>query len=325
MILRGAVPTVPTFYASVMFSILAFSCGGGTAGPVSGSDAMAHVKVMVSHGPRPSGSDSIKRTQDYLIAQIEQLGLQPQVQEWVDPVAAVAFKNIWTEIPGADPEGPILILAAHYDTKLSEDFRFVGAIDGAGAPSVLLELAKHLKNRENSPNIWLIFFDGEESIPWEWDDELSLFGSNHFVAEMKQDDARFPKSVAARLKAFVLLDLIGSKNQKIDRDAASAKQLSEIFLEAAKVMGEEERVFAFQSQMKDDHVPFKLGAGIPVIDLIDFVRRTPGGANDPQYEQWWHTEKDDLPAMDPDSLAFVGNLVWHALPILEEKVFGVGK
>ena len=325
MNLRGVAPTAPSYYAAVIVSVLAFSCEGGSSGPVSGAEAMAHVEVMVKHGPRPSGSDALKETQAYLIAQIEQLGLQPQVQEWEDPVANVAFKNIWTEIPGADPQGPILILAAHYDTKLSEDIEFVGAIDGAGAPSVLLELAQHLQTRENYPNVWLVFFDGEESIPWDWDDDLSLFGSKHFVAEMKKDKERFPRSVSSRVKALVLLDLIGSKNQKIDRDAASARQLSDIFLEAAQAMGEEERMYAFQSEMKDDHVPFKEGAGIAVIDLIDFVQRVPGGVADPDYEQWWHTADDTVDAMHPDSLEFVGNLVWYALPILEEKVFGKGK
>ncbi len=33
-----------------------------------------------------------------------------------------------------------------------------------------------------------------------------------------------------------------------------------------------------------------------------------------------HTAKDDIPAMDPKSLEFVGNLLWNALPILETKL-----
>ena len=126
--------------------------------------------------------------------------------------------------------------------------------------------------------------------------------------------------MSARVKAFILLDLIGSKNQKIDKDFASNTTLCRIFKQAATNMGEEKRMYEFESTMTDDHIPFKK-RGIRVIDLIDFHSRAPGEPKDPRYAQWWHTAEDDLPAMDPASLDFVHDLIVSAIPILEAEFF----
>ena len=75
--------------------------------------------------------------------------------------------------------------------------------------------------------------------------------------------------------------------------------------------------------------------GLKVIDLIDFRFRIPGdqprtlprGGTEPtppqgRYTAWWHTDKDTIDQVAPDSLAFVGNLVWRALPRIEQKFYG---
>ena len=69
--------------------------------------------------------------------------------------------------------------------------------------------------------------------------------------------------------------------------------------------------------------------GVPSVLLIDFDRRIPGTVQDDprdppktDFQQWWHTADDNLDATDPDSLAFVGNLVMQALPELEAFVTG---
>jgi Zn-dependent M28 family amino/carboxypeptidase len=224
----------------------------------------------------------------------------------------------------------VLVIGAHYDTKLAEghsdaahNFAFKGAIDGGGGPAVLLELARVLTQPEHKPkvNVWLYWIDAEESLDWQWNDNRALLGSKEFcrwLSESKQ---------LARIKAFVLLDLIGSKNWKIDRD------------------GNADRLYQFPSQndldyykqrgvpwgITDDHKTFA-GYGVPSVLLIDFSRRIPPHLQglkagdqpqvDPRYEQWWHTADDDLAATDADALAFAGNLVLQALPDLETFVHG---
>jgi Zn-dependent M28 family amino/carboxypeptidase len=181
-----------------------------------------------------------------------------------------------------------------------------------------------LTAEKHRPNIWLVWFDGEESIPLDWDENMSLYGSRHMADEMFSD----PK-LTGRLRVMVLMDLIGSRNFKIDRDYVSHPALSDLFGEVAAEMGEAGRMFRFKSSMTDDHVPFQL-KGVKVIDLIDFRHRTPNdrrqhGDRDAtaegEFEQWWHTDRDTVENMDPNALAFTGNLVHRAIPRIVEKYY----
>ena len=112
---------------------------------------MEHVRRMAELGPRPAGSAELILAGNYIVGEIRKLGLQPHEDVWTEE--EITFRNIWTEVPGSDPErGPILAFGAHYDTKRTQghplpgqNFRFVGAIDGAGAPGLLLELARLLR------------------------------------------------------------------------------------------------------------------------------------------------------------------------------------
>ncbi len=295
---------------------------------MDGDRALSHVGRIVAFGPRPAGSAALKSAGDYIVGEIRNLGLEPHEDVWTEE--GITFRNIWTQIPGADPEGgPILAIGAHYDTKKTQghpdpgqNFRFVGAIDGAGAPGLLLELARVLKERPNGPNIWLILFDGEESIPFIWDEERSLYGSRHFVKTMAGNTEYFPTGLSDRMKVFVLLDLIGASDYKIDRDGHSNKELQDIFAEAAGQMDEGEHLYRYASEITDDHIPFR-DYGVTEALLIDLAYRGvgPQPADGEVYNQWWHTPRDTTDMMSAESLAFTGNLVWNALPLIEEKFF----
>lgn len=336
--------------ASLSLLAIALAACGGSSGPVSGSAAMKHVEAMVAFGPRPFGSDALAKTADYIDAELKKAGLQCRRHELLHEKEKKTIRNLYVQIDGDDPaNGPILVVGAHYDTKLAEghtgadaqhNTRFVGAIDGGGAPAVLLELARVLKARTPKPkcNVWLYWIDAEESLAWEWADQRALLGSKAFckmLSETKQ---------LSRVKAFVLLDLIGSKDFKIDLDGNSHSGLQDLFKRAGDAMGESDRMYHFpppawieaakrqaREQGKepnwgitDDHMTFR-NFGVPAVLLIDFDRRRPG---QPQthpttdFHQWWHTAEDDLPAMDPDALAFAGNLIVQALPELESFAMG---
>lgn len=335
--------------SSLLFPILLQACGG-PQGPTDGARAYAHVEKMVSFGPRPFGSDALGKTTDYLAGEISKLGLSPQRHEVMHEKEKKLIRNLYVQIDGEDPQnGPILMIGGHYDTKLAEghtgaealhNFPFVGAIDGGGAPAVLLELARLLKERPQKPkpNIWLYWIDAEESIDWQWNNERALLGSKAFCKMLSET------KVLPRVKAFVLLDLIGSKNHKIDFDGNSDGKLQTIFERAGASIGESKRMYEFPTQQErqyyqqqkvpwgttDDHMTFR-GYGVPSVLLIDFFRRLPPQPGlppnqqqpaDPRYEQWWHTADDNLSQVDPAALAFAGNLVLAALPDLEAFVLG---
>ncbi len=334
-----------------LFALIVVACTqcGGPSGPVDGGKAMAHVKAQVAFGSRPFGSEALGKTTDYLEGELKKLGLAPQRHEVMHEKEKKLIRNLYVQIDGDDPKaGPVLVIGAHYDTKVyagcvewKHSGPFLGAIDGGGGPAVLLELARVLKERTPKPkcNVWLYFIDAEESITWEWNDEKALLGSQAFC-QMLSDTKQL-----SRLKAFVLLDLIGSKNYKIDKDGNSDSRLQALFATAAKEMGESSRVYEFPTPQeldyytsqgikwgtKDDHNMFTR-FGVPSVLLIDFARRVPphlqnlkpgqAAQIDPRFQQWWHTDEDDLSAMDSDALAFAGNLVMQAFPALEIHVLG---
>jgi Zn-dependent M28 family amino/carboxypeptidase len=307
-------------------ALLTAACGG-SSGPVDGGKAYGHLQAFVGFGPRPFGSDALGRTADYIGGELQKLGVAMKRHEVVHDKEKKTIRNLYAQIDGEDPQnGPILLIGAHYDTKLAEghtdakcNFPFVGAIDGGGGPAVLIEVARALKARPQPPkcNVWLYWIDAEESIDWTWNDERALLGSKAFCAMLSKE------KLLSRVKAFVLIDLVGSKDWKIDRDGNSDTKLLDVFGAAAKAMGEDKRMYEFPSPAdiqayrsrginwgtKDDHEVFK-NYGVPSVLLIDFARRMPAEQKDPRFEQWWHTADDD-------ALAFTGNLLLKALPDLE--------
>jgi Zn-dependent M28 family amino/carboxypeptidase len=314
-------------------ALLTAACGG-SSGPVDGGKAYGHLQAFVGFGPRPFGSDALGRTADYIGGELQKLGVAMKRHEVVHDKEKKTIRNLYAQIDGEDPQnGPILLIGAHYDTKLAEghtdakcNVPFGGAIDGGGGPAVLIEVARALKARPQPPkcNVWLYWIDAEESIDWTWNDERALLGSKAFCAMLSKE------KLLSRVKAFVLIDLVGSKDWKIDRDGNSDTKLLDVFGAAAKAMGEDKRMYEFPSPAdiqayrsrginwgtKDDHEVFK-NYGVPSVLLIDFARRMPAEPKDPRFEQWWHTADDDLGAVDADALAFTGNLLLKALPDLE--------
>jgi Zn-dependent M28 family amino/carboxypeptidase len=323
----------PLRLALAAAALLTAACGG-SSGPVDGGKAYGHLQAFVGFGPRPFGSDALGKTADYIGGELQKLGVAMKRHEVVHDKEKKTIRNLYAQIDGEDPQnGPILLIGAHYDTKLAEghtdakcNFPFVGAIDGGGGPAVLIEVARALKARPQPPkcNVWLYWIDAEESIDWTWNDERALLGSKAFCAMLSKE------KLLSRVKAFVLIDLVGSKDWKVDRDGNSDTKLLDVFGAAAKAMGEDKRMYEFPSPAdiqayrarginwgtKDDHEVFK-NYGVPSVLLIDFARRMPAEQKDPRFEQWWHTADDDLGAVDADALAFTGNLLLKALPDLE--------
>lgn len=340
--MKTIAPAGPVLRPGTTAALLALLGGlaacGKDLGPFDGARAKDLTGRIVAIGPRQPGTANLRKVAELLAAELKAVSpeLELQRQSFVDPALGngIEYQNLWVEIPGKQrvAGGPIVALAAHYDSKIThpgeQDFTFVGALDAAAACATLVELARHLTGeRRLDHDVWLIFFDGEESIDWDWNDEKALIGSRHFARTMNADKERFPNGLAARMKAFVLLDLLGDHEFKIDRDTESNSALLEIFAKAAERLGVREQLYHFESPMKDDHIPFKQ-QGVRVIDLIDFRFRPPA-EHDPKvrdyefgkrYFPFWHTKDDDMARVSADSLGIVGNLVLEALPVIEKEL-----
>jgi Zn-dependent M28 family amino/carboxypeptidase len=295
---------------SVAIVLLLFGAGcGGARTPLpipwqqcSGDRAYEHVAKLVAYGPRPSGSEALSRSATYIETQLQDYGLTTDEQVFVaqTPLGPRQFRNIIakTRVQQFDPNR-IIVIGSHYDTKFFTNITFVGADDGGSSSGALLEIARVAAEQ---PNLWFVFFDGEEAMV-QYSDEDGLWGSKFFVNNLKSKDE------IKRVKAMVLLDMIGDK----DLNVTVAGTIGQQVFDAARTAGFRDYFSYGSNTILDDHVPFER-AGIPAVDLIDFEFGSAPGLND-----YWHTDKDTLDKINPHSLEVVGQTTLRLIELLENE------
>jgi glutaminyl-peptide cyclotransferase len=258
--------------------------------------AFNHVKKLCEMGPHPSGSEAIKRAQDYLEKELKSYGLKviEDTFEGQTPKGAVPMKNIIGELAGEKPE--VVLITGHYDTKRQAGF--VGANDGGSSAATVLEMARALSKTKPPYTLWFVLFDGEEAVV-EWNDTDNTYGSRHLVAKMRNDGS------LAHTRAMLLVDMIGDKNLNIKREGGSTRWLVDAIWNAAWEAGYAKNFLRDEHFISDDHQPF-LEADIPAVDLIDFDYG-PGNS-------YWHTNQDTLDKISGESMKAVGDALIGALP-----------
>jgi hypothetical protein len=142
----------------------------------SSERAKAHIKA-IAENPRPIGSPAHARARDYILAQLTQLGLSPQVQRTTalnqsrsPALQAARVENIVAEISGSESRRAALFVS-HYDSVPNSP----GASDDGVGVAATLEMARALVATGRPKNtIILLFTDGEE---------IGLMGARAFVEE----------------------------------------------------------------------------------------------------------------------------------------------
>jgi acetylornithine deacetylase/succinyl-diaminopimelate desuccinylase-like protein len=68
----------------------------------SGAEALAFTKHLVSFGPRPSGSEAIRKTQSYILGELKAVGCQVTQDDFTGstPLGQTRMKNIIARFPG---------------------------------------------------------------------------------------------------------------------------------------------------------------------------------------------------------------------------------
>lgn len=282
--------------------------------PFDADRAFAHVKAQVDLGPRPAGSPAIERTREYISNELKSYGLKVSYDEFSPrtPNGKVAMKNVIAELPGASTD--IIVLGSHYDTKPYKEFKFVGANDGGSSTGTLLEIARVLKAQgQRKYTYQFAFFDGEEAFCEGWSECLdgsdNTYGSRHMVDRLRASGD------IKKVKAMILLDMIGDKDLTIPREESSSGWLVDVIWGMAAELGHQKefpsRTFTVGD---DDHMPF-IRAGIPAVDIIDFEYGV--GREDNRY---WHTKDDTLDKLSPRSLKIVGDVVILSLTRIEAQI-----
>ncbi|HEX8142535.1 MAG TPA: M28 family peptidase [Pyrinomonadaceae bacterium] len=274
-----------------------------------GERAFEHVRKQVEIGPRPAGSAELARAREYIVGELKSYGLNVTQDEFRarTPEGEKKMVNVTAELAGESSD--VVMISSHYDTKPFKEFRFVGANDGGSSTGVLLELARTMAAKGKPRyTYWFVFFDGEEAFCKEWDQcsnagsPDNTYGSRHFVQRLKE------KNETARVRAMILLDMIGFKNLEIPREEMSARWINDIIWQTARELGHGAVFVERSDYVTDDHVPF-LQAGIESVDLIQL-----GG-----YPHW-HTAEDTLDKISVASLKTVGEVLLTSLPRLEQRL-----
>jgi Zn-dependent M28 family amino/carboxypeptidase len=299
---HGAILALALFFVSAAFSSDEhFVEAASPNGPAEFDAARAyeHLKKLVDIGPRPAGSEAIKKTQQYISRELKSYGLKVIEDDFQADTTRgpVAMKNIIAELPGQSSD--IVVISGHYDTKLQAGF--IGANDGGSSAAAVLEMARVLATTKLEYTLWFAFFDGEEAfVDWSANNGRdNTYGSRHMVSKLTSEGA------LKRVKAMVLVDMIGDKNLDLLRDAESTPWLVNVIWKTARRLGHSQHFLEAEGGYSDDHIPFK-DAGVPVVDLIDFNY---GPSN-----HYWHTNQDTLDKVSGESLKVVGDVVIASLP-----------
>lgn len=273
---------------------------------VSGEKAMEYLKGQLDFGPRPPGSAALQQCREYIVQRLRGFGYQVEDDAFVaaTPYGAITMHNLIAR-QGTGSQN-VIALASHYDTKRMDDIRFVGANDGGSSTALLIELARVLAGRKDALDYWFVFLDGEEAFV-QWSTFDGTYGSRHLASRWKRD------GTASRVKALILLDMIGDKNLDIFQEANSTPWLMQLVRETAQKLNLQDIFAGLPAAIEDDHIPF-IDAGIPSVNLID-LNYGPNNSH-------WHTEADTLDKVSAESMEKVGKVVLALLPVLQQKFAG---
>jgi len=276
-------------------------CASAAAAEFSGARALEDVKKIVALGPRWVNSEAMKKQQAYLAGQLKSTGCQLTEDPFTaaTPVGVVPMKNLLCLFPGKN--GKALVITGHYDTKQIKGVNFLGANDSGASASLLLELARALKDRPHQSDVYLVWLDGEEAYG-EWSDKDSLYGSRHLAEKWQKE------GVLSKITALINVDMIGDRDLVVEREQYSSASLRSTVWQVAGDLGFARNFNGREIAIEDDHIPF-LRRGVRALDLIDYDY---GPDN-----SWWHTAADTPDKLSPQSFDIMGRVLLETLRRLD--------
>jgi len=290
----------------LILSVMAAATPMIHAANFSGNAALEFTRHAVEFGPRPPGSDANHQLQAYIVDRLKSCACQVSEDPFTaqTPKGAIAMKNILARFPGKTPNGRMIVITGHYDTKLFPGRKFVGANDAGSSTGLLLELAQVLAHQPRTYDVVLVWFDGEEAIRKDWEGVDNLYGSRHLADRWRKD------GTFTRIKALINVDMIGDKNLDIMQELNSDPGLRKLVQTTAADLGYKAYFLSGGQPTEDDHTPF-LEIGVPAIDLIDFNY----GPNN----SYWHEDSDTMDKLSAQSLEIVGTMVVELISRLERQ------
>ena len=292
----------PLRRVGLSFLCLILATSGAKAAPdkiwtqFSGDKALAHVQRLVDLGPRTPQSEAIEKSRAYIKQELNSSGWRVTEQPFTDetPRGRVRFVNLIARFGTIGKTTDLFLLCSHYDTKVFDTFRFVGANDGGSSTGLLLELARVLAHQPRlAEKIELVFFDGEEAFE-NFSNTDGIYGSRHFAHELRQDRS------AKSFRGGILFDMVGDRSLDITFPSNSPIKITRDIFASADALKLRNYFTYFDQDVTDDHSPLN-AVGIPVVDVIDF------------HYPPWHTADDTMDKISAQSLQIVGSVAAYYL------------
>ncbi len=266
---------------------------------MDGEKVMQYVKEVVAIGSRPVGSPGHAKLQQLIHSKLKSDQVEDDTFTAQTPAGSFKMDNIIAKFPGK--KDGIIVVAGHYDTNYPLPKNYVGANDGGSSTALLLALADHFRaHPPEGYSIWLVWTDGEEAFV-NWSDTDSLYGTGHLAQKWQQD------GTAKKIRAFLLVDMIGDADLDIQKETNSTPWLSELVYKAASNLGYQSHFYQMDASIEDDHLPM-LKIGIPAVDIIDLDY----GYNN----SYHHTPQDTIDKLSAKSLAISGDVVLETIRLL---------
>jgi Zn-dependent M28 family amino/carboxypeptidase len=283
--------------------------------PFNADSAYFFVEKQVSFGPRVPGTKAHSACAAWLIQTLEKYADTVYRQQFkartYDNVTRKGMNIIASFKPNEEKR---VLLMAHWDSRPfgdhDEDPAFHnkpidGANDGASGVAVLLEMARQFHGQVPDAGVDIILFDLEDWGPptqlEKYKDEYWGLGSQHW--------SKTPHIYGYRAAYGILLDMVGAENPTFTREYFSNKYapyiLDMVWSQAADLGYANYFLDEDGSAINDDHVFVNRLAKIPSIDIIHLTDES----SDNTFFEHWHTSKDNLDAIDKNSLRIVGEVV----------------
>ena len=280
--------------------------------------AYTYTVQQTAFGPRVPNTVSHRACGNYLATELKRFGAEVIEQEatlYTYHKQAIQAKNI---IASFAPElKSRILLCAHWDSRPFADHdadaknhhqAIDGANDGAGACSILLEIARQIGLQAPKVGIDIILFDAEDGGTPEF--ERNRYGSTGWCLGSEYW-AKNPHISTYTAQFGILLDMVSAPNAQFYYENFSLQTAGNVVRKvwnAAQALGYGD-YFVNQpgGAVEDDHRNVFRFRHIPCIDIIQYNPDT-GGFGD-----YWHTLNDNINNVSRETMQAVGQTVLYVI------------
>lgn len=235
----------------------------------------AHLNYLASDelGGRRTKTEGAKKASEYVFNQFESFGLNPEVEEF----ASGKRRNIVSKIPSKN--GKYILLGAHYDGEGTHWGKIHNAADdNASGTSVLIELARFLKDEELEYGVIFVAFDGEE---------VGLLGSSYNAKHINSDE----------IALMISIDMVGHLEHegRLIYEGSDTFENGKHFIEKSRIPNLTTRIYpvAVNTGLLTDTFYYDK-KGIPALNVLTGVETSN-----------YHAIDDNVESLDISGMALI--------------------